>query len=213
MIIFNKLRFKNEEIGLKKQVISTILILCLGIALGIFSKWLDNLSINENIWWQHMLEVLDLRNFFSNISIWLLIAILISIYSQGPVVSGLNVFLFFIGMTISYHLYTIYFCGFNPIEYMMLWYKITAISPLFAYICWYAKSENMISIIISSIIFWIMFSVCFSIGQWYIDLKSILDLIVFIITCIALYTKPKIFTVCVALGLAISFFIRIPFFI
>ena len=30
-----------------------------------FSKWLDNMGINDAIWWQHILGILDLRNVFA----------------------------------------------------------------------------------------------------------------------------------------------------
>lgn len=67
----------------------------------------------------------------------------------------------------------------------------TLISPLLAYVCWYAKGKNKVSMIISSLILSAMFLSSFYIGIWYFDLKSIIDLLIFIETVIVLYVNPK----------------------
>lgn len=204
---FEKIRIPDNSMKLKYKIINTGLIMLLGILLGVLSKWLDNLSIDDMIWWQHIIGILDLRNVFSLFGIWIFIAVTIAVYSKTPLRAGLNVFLFFVGMTTSYHLYTIYFSGFNPRSYMMIWYVITLITPLLAYICWYAKGKSKISVIISSLILFIMIISSFSIGIWYFELKSIIDLILFVGTLFVLYVDPKnsIYSLLIAFGLSFLF--------
>ncbi len=202
-----KIRIPDKNLKLSRKIINTSLIFLLGIILGIFSKWLDNLSINDTVWWQHILGVLDLGNVFSELGIWIFIAITISVFSKTPLRASLNVFLLFIGMTVSYHLYTIYVSGFNPKSYMMIWYTITLISPILAFICWYAKSKNKISLMISSLILTVMFILSFSIGMWYFYFKSIIDTILFIGAILVLYvsTKNSVYNLLIALLLAFVF--------
>lgn len=206
---FNKIRFSDTNQQTKNKIINTILILLLGIVLGIFSKWLDNMSINDSIWWQHILGILDLRNIFSLFGIWLFIAITISVYSKTPLRASLNVFLFFLGMCTSYHLYSICFAGFNPKNYMIIWYLITLISPVLAFICWYTKGKGKISLAISSLITCVMLLVSFNIGIWYFDIKSIIDVIIFIGTLIVLYTKPKNTLINLVIAFILAFILNI----
>ena len=194
-----------------KKIINSILMLTIGISLGIFSKWLDNLVLDSNIWWHEIIEYFDLGNFFSNMGIWIFIAVLISIYSKTALKASINVFLFFIGMTVSYHLYTIFVSGFNPVSYMMIWYIITLVSPILAYICWYSTKETKVASIISGLILFVTYQCCFSIGMWYFDFKGVLYTIIFVATVFILYRNPKRTILSLLIGLVLSFFIRIPF--
>ena len=206
-----EIRKPDTEYKLSKKIRNSLLILLLGIILGILSKWLDNLAIYDEIWWQHILGVLDLRNVFSEIGIWLFIAITISVFSKTSLRASLNVFLFFVGMTVSYHLYTIMFSGFNPKSYMMIWYGITAITPILAFTCWYAKGNNKISIIISSVILAVMLNKSFSVGIFYFSFKSIIDTSLFLGTASVLYVKPKnsMYSVLFAIILTLIYCLRL----
>ncbi len=86
-----KIRVPDNNLKLNKKIINTSLMLLLGIALGVFSKWLDNLSIDDIIWWQHILGILDLNNVFSLFGIWILIATTISVFSKTPLRASLKV--------------------------------------------------------------------------------------------------------------------------
>ena len=186
-----KIRTPNRDIKLSVQIIYSILILMLGIMLGMFSKWLDNTSINDMIWWQHIIGILDLRNVFSEFAIWFLIALVILVYSNAPLRACLNVFLFFAGMCIGYHLYTIMFAGFNPRLYMMIWYGLTLLSPILAFVCWYGKGKTKASLIIDMLVLAVMTSVCFEIGFWYFDIPRIINVIIFVGSVAILYSEPK----------------------
>ena len=69
------------------------------------------------------------------VTFWLLLALSIAVFSKTPVKAAVNTFLFFAGMCAAYHIYTVVFSGFNPMQYMMIWYGFTIISPLLAAVC------------------------------------------------------------------------------
>lgn len=208
--ILTKIREQDKTLVFSKKVINTFIVLVFGIVLGIFSKWLDNTALNDSIMWKRfLLGYLDLGNVFSMIGIWLLIALCISIYSATPLRASINVFIFFLGMNISYHIYTIIFAGFNPMNYMMIWYFLTLFSPILAFICWYSKGAGIIPVIINTCIIAIMILCCFGIGMWYFDFTSIINTIIFIITLIILYNTPQKSIITLIGGLVIAFVVTL----
>ena len=199
----------NRSKIFSNKILNTFMILILGGVLGIFSKWLDEISLNDDVWWHNILSFLDLGNVLSMLGIWILIALCISIYSATPLRAGINVFVFFLAMNINYHLYTIFFAGFNPMSYMMIWYGITLFSPILAFICWYSKGDGIISVIINIGIITVMILCSFAIGMWYLDFISFIDTIIFIITLIVLYETPKKSIIALTGGFIVAFMLRL----
>lgn len=64
-----EIREPKEEENPSKRGMQSLLIILAGIFLGFFAKWLDNLSIDQMIWWQNILGRMDLGNVFSSLSV------------------------------------------------------------------------------------------------------------------------------------------------
>lgn len=186
---------------------SSAMILMLGTVLGIFSKWLDDLALDSSIWWHRFLEWSDLGNVFSDFAVWLVLALAIAVFSRTALKAAVNTFLFFLSMCIAYHLYTVFFSGFDPSQYMMIWYVITLFSPLPASVCWYGKGTAVISIVIDALILSILASCCFSIGWFYFGFRDFIHSTLFAAAVIVLYCSPKQIAIAAAAAIALSFLI------
>lgn len=199
---------KPEEHTKRTTAATAAVCLIFGIALGLFAKWLDNLGLDSGIWWHRLIEQFDLGNFFSDIAIWLLAAFAIAVFSASAIQAAVNVFVFFAGMCAAYHLYTVLFAGFNPASYMMLWYGITILSPLFAAFCWYARGTGAAAIILDIGIMSIFTVSCFAIGFIYINVKGILYVLVYVAAAAILYTSPRQLLIMLPLGFFLSFLVH-----
>ncbi len=176
----NDIRAYENAIPLNKQIINTILILALGIALGTFSKFLDFRQAELPSVLMAIDRALDVHNFLGRFAIWVMIALCISIYSNSSLRAAINVFVFFVGMVTSYYLYSKYVAGFFPRSYSMIWVAFTMISPILAFICWYAKGSSKVAFVLSAMILAVLFNMTFVYGDSYFEMRSILELITFI---------------------------------
>lgn len=166
-----------------KTIRNTILIFILGIVLGVFSKFLDTVPSNEL---PIVFEILDIRNFLGRFSFWTLMGLYVSIYSSSYRRASVNVFVFFVGMVTSYYAYSYFIAGFFPVSYALIWVVFTLISPILAIVCYYAKGNNTFSLLLSSMILAVLFNMTFVYGIFYFEMRSILELIVFICGFVAL---------------------------
>ncbi|MFT8029355.1 hypothetical protein ACMYLY_23800, partial [Salmonella enterica subsp. enterica serovar Enteritidis] len=81
---------------MKKYILNPISLFFIGAILGIISKLLDILFVGN-------LFMMTLGYMFSDLPIWVLLGILISIYSDTRKKAMINIFPFCIGMLISYY--------------------------------------------------------------------------------------------------------------
>lgn len=207
----NDIRAAENAIPLKKKIINSVLILVLGIALGTFSKFLDCTPSNEL---PFIFEYLDVSNFLGRFAIWVTIALCVSIYSNSSLRAAINVFLFFAGMVTSYYLYSKYVAGFFPRSYAMIWIAFTMLSPILAFICWYAKGKSKLAFILSAIILAILFNMTFIYGVFYFDIRSILELITFVCAIVVLKRntiKDTMLMFTLSCGIAFILNLIIPF--
>jgi hypothetical protein len=197
--MLNKIR-EPEGISSSKKIGYTTLFCILGMVMGIISKILDTSAINEL---PYVLQVLDLGNFLSRLGVWLFFGVMISVYSKSPMRAALNVLMFFAGMVGSYYYYTVAVAGFFPKSYMMIWVALTILSPVLAFVCWYAKGKGLVPIILSSAIFMFMTSQTFVFGFWYFDLTHPLELLIWIATILVLYQSPGQIAKVVMIGMVL----------
>ena len=182
----NDIRSAENPISGNRKIINTIAVLFLGIALGTFSKFLDFRQTELPSVLMAIDGALDVHNFLGRFEIWVLIALCISIYSNSAIRASVNVFAFFVGMVASYYLYSNYIAGFFPRSYAMIWFGFTAVSPLLAFVCWYARGKSKLAFILSALILAVLFNMCFVYGFGYFSARSVLEVIVFIIGFIVL---------------------------
>lgn len=153
----------------RNKIMISLLFFALGFLLGMTSKRLDVTASNEL---PQFLETIDVRNLFGRVEIWALIALAIALFSKNPRRAAVNVLLFFIGMLGSYCLFSYLLAGFMlDTSYLMIWAILTVISPLLAYIAWYARGKGILGIVISAVIiaYFILGAFSFDASFSYID--------------------------------------------
>lgn len=213
MKALNKIRTPHKGTSLSKKIIFSLLAALLGLALGVFSKFLDCTPSSAM---PKIVDDFDIRNFFGRIAIWAFIALIISVFSKTPLRAAINTLCFFAGMLTGYCFYSYFVAGFMPDRsYLMIWVTFAIISTLLAVLCWYAKGYGTVSIILSALIiaYFILQAFSFAGDFSYFGISyQGLEIILLIASIAVLYKKPKQTIISVIAAIFISYFIvLLPF--
>lgn len=127
---------------MKKYILNPISLFFIGAILGIISKLLDILFVGN-------LFMMTLGYMFSDLPIWVLLGILISIYSDTRKKAMINIFPFCIGMLISYYVTAELTNAVYSWNFIKGWTIFSCLSPLFAYFTWKTKEKGLFAKFIS----------------------------------------------------------------
>ena len=121
---------------MRNKILNPVSMFIVGLLLGIISRLLDIYTTN-------------LGEILSQMAIWILFGVLISIYSKTKKKAMLNIFPFCIGMLITYYVVAFLTKGVYSSTYIIGWTIFALLSPVFAYFTWMTKEKGIFPKIIS----------------------------------------------------------------
>ena len=119
-----------------KKILNSFMMFIIGLILGVISRLLDIYTQN-------------LGNIFSELAIWILFGVLISINSETKKKAMLNIFPFCIGMLLTYYFVAFITKGVYSKDYIIDWTIFALFSPMMAYFTWKTKEEGILPKLIS----------------------------------------------------------------
>lgn len=121
---------------MKKTILNPLSMFLIGLILGVISRILDITTQN-------------LGNIFSQMAIWILFGVLISIYSPTKKQAMINILPFCIGMLITYYTVAVITKGVYNRSFIIGWTIFALCSPIMAYFTWMTKEKGVFPKIIS----------------------------------------------------------------
>ena len=121
---------------LRKVILNPISMFFIGLILGVVSRLLDIYTEN-------------LGEIFSQMAIWILFGVLISIYSNSKKQAMINILPFCIGMLITYYFVAFVTKGVYSTTFIIGWTVFALFSPIMAYFTLMTKEKGTFPKIIS----------------------------------------------------------------
>lgn len=118
--------------AMKKTLLNPAGMLIAGLCLGAVSRLLDMFTQN-------------LGNILSQLSIWILLGVLIAIYSPTPRKAMGNILPFCLGMLATYYLAAVLTKGVYSRVFIIGWTGFALLSPILAYVTWWTKQPGALA--------------------------------------------------------------------
>ena len=126
---------------IKNYILHPISKFIIGLVTGIIIKLID---IHFRV--QHF--GFSLSDIFSELGIWILIGVIISLFSKNKKYAMLNIFLFSIGMLITYYITAKVTNSIYGWTFIKGWSVFACLSPMLAYLVTLTKEKGLLSLII-----------------------------------------------------------------
>ena len=138
MEIYNVLNQNRQmkKSNTKEKVFSIVMAIILGLIMGLLAKIVDNPTYFNLIF----------TNIGDRLGIWIFVATLLSVFTYSPKLAAVKVFAFFVAMLTVYYAYTTFFLHFFPKREIIFWSVCAMLSPVSAYIMWYARGIGLIAL-------------------------------------------------------------------
>lgn len=127
---------------MKKYILNPISLFIIGGILGIISKYLDIYDTVQS-------HGFTFGEMFSELSIWILFGVLISIFSETKKKAMINILPFCLGMLLTYYITAEIENAIYGWQFIKGWLIFCLFSPLMAYLTWMTKEKGIIPKIIS----------------------------------------------------------------
>ena len=163
---------------IKNYILHPISMFIIGLVTGIIIKLID---IHFRV--QHF--GFSLSDVFSELGIWILIGVIISLFSKNKKYAMLNIFLFSIGMLITYYITAEVTNSIYGWTFIKGWSLFACLSPILAYLVTLTKEKGLLSLVI-----------------------KIGILLVYLITNIIIFGGPRIYDIVFILILIYLLFIK-----
>lgn len=146
-----------DQANTKQKVFSIVYAIITGVILGLAAKLVDNPNINP---------IFD--DIGGRLGIWVFVATLLAVFSYSPKLAAVKVFSFFVSMLAVYYAYTTLVLDFFPQRAIIFWGICAVISPLCAYLMWYARGNGWLPNMIAALPITLLLSEGFQLRNAYL---------------------------------------------
>lgn len=172
---------KTRLISRSKRLADILAIIFIGLASGFVIKYLDDIMTfpNLNRFSDLMIHTFALDRVFSEMAVFLVIGVALSVFASTPKRAGMNNLIYFVCLNMGYYGYMYHYWRFVLWGYILFWVVFSCVTPFLGYLVWYSKDNNHFANFLKIIIFAMMTLFTFSSVDFNFTYKGIIYLILF----------------------------------